>query len=39
MQHVGTAVPLGVAAALKLVYDALLYRAFIRERPPEEHAA
>jgi MFS family permease len=36
MQHGGAAVPLGIAAALKLGYDALLYRAFRRERPPEE---
>jgi predicted MFS family arabinose efflux permease len=39
MQHAGTAVPLAVAAALKLAYDALLYRAFVRHRPPEECAA
>jgi predicted MFS family arabinose efflux permease len=38
MQHAGAAVPLGIAAALKLAYDALLYRAFRRERPPEERA-
>ncbi len=38
MQHAGAALPLGIAAALKLAYDALLYRAFRRERPPEERA-
>ena len=31
-----TTLPLGIAAALKLAYDALLYRAFRRELPPEE---
>jgi predicted MFS family arabinose efflux permease len=36
MEHLGLAVPLGIAAALKLAYDALLYRAFRREHPPEE---
>jgi MFS family permease len=36
MQHAGATVPLAIAAALKLAYDALLYRAFRRERPPEE---
>jgi predicted MFS family arabinose efflux permease len=34
----GAATPLAIAAALKLAYDALLYRAFRRERPPEERS-
>jgi predicted MFS family arabinose efflux permease len=36
MDEVGVAVPLVVAAAMKLVYDALLYRAFRGVRAPEE---
>lgn len=39
MQHVSLRVPLIVGAALKLVYDFALYRAFLRIRPPEEIAA
>ncbi len=38
MSDVGAATPLAIAAVLKLAYDALLYRAFRRERPPEERS-
>jgi MFS family permease len=36
MQDVGLGAPLVVAAALKISYDLLLYRAFREVRPPEE---
>jgi MFS family permease len=36
MQRVSLVVPLVVGAALKIAYDALLYLAFRRVRPPEE---
>jgi hypothetical protein len=29
-------VPFFLAGGLKIVYDLLLYRAFVRHRPPEE---
>ena len=38
MQTGGLAAPLVAAAALKLSYDALLWREFRRVRPPEETA-
>jgi MFS family permease len=37
MQRVSLAVPLVIGASLKVAYDALLYLAFRRVRPPEEH--
>ncbi|MGH7857715.1 MAG: MFS transporter, partial [Candidatus Binatia bacterium] len=36
MQDVSLATPLVVGAAMKIVYDVLLYAAFRREKPPEE---
>jgi predicted MFS family arabinose efflux permease len=39
MQRVSLVVPLVVGAALKIAYDALLYLAFRRVRPPEELGA
>jgi predicted MFS family arabinose efflux permease len=36
MERVALATPLLLGAALKIVYDVLLYAAFRRERPPEE---
>ena len=39
MQHVALAGPLIIGGALKIGYDLLLYGAFRRIRPPEEHAA
>jgi hypothetical protein len=36
MQRVSLVVPLVIGAALKIVYDALLYLAFRRLKPPEE---
>jgi predicted MFS family arabinose efflux permease len=36
MRHVSLVVPLVIGAALKIAYDALLYSAFHRLRPPEE---
>jgi MFS family permease len=36
MQRVSLVVPLVIGAALKITYDALLYLAFRRLRPPEE---
>ena len=38
IERLGWATPLVVAAAMKLAYNALLYRGFRRERPPEERA-
>ena len=31
--------PFYVAGALKIVYDLLLYKAFVNQRPPEEAQA
>jgi MFS family permease len=39
MARASLVAPLVVGAAMKLVYDVLLYRAFRRVRPPEERAA
>lgn len=39
MRDVGIEVPMAIAAGLKLTYDALLYVAFRRTRPPEEGGA
>jgi MFS family permease len=39
MQRVSLVVPLVVGASLKIAYDALLYLAFRRLRPPEERAS
>ena len=39
MQNLALATPLIVGAAMKIVYDVLLYRAFKDARPPEERAA
>ena len=36
IERFGWGVPLMIACAMKLLYDLLLYRAFRRERPPEE---
>jgi MFS family permease len=38
MESVSLATPLMVAAAMKITYDLLLYRAFRHVRPPEERA-
>ena len=38
IERFGWGVPLMIACAMKLLYDLLLYRAFRRERPPEERA-
>ncbi len=39
MQHVSLTTPLVAGAAMKLLYDVLLYRAFRAVRPPEERTA
>ncbi len=39
MQHVSLMTPLVAGAAMKLLYDVLLYRAFRAVRPPEERTA
>jgi MFS family permease len=39
MARTSLVAPLVVGAAMKLLYDALLYRAFRKVRPPEERAA
>jgi MFS family permease len=36
MEHLSLAAPLILGAAIKIVYDVLLYFAFRRVRPPEE---
>jgi len=36
MQHVAFAAPLLLGGGLKIIYDALLWRAFRHVRPPEE---
>ena len=37
IENVSLATPLFIAAGLKIAYDVLLYAAFRRVRPPEEH--
>jgi predicted MFS family arabinose efflux permease len=39
MEHVALATPLVLGAAIKIVYDLLLYAAFRNQRPPEEMPA